>query len=417
MLNSLTRHFNDTVFRGPENEGGGGDGIQDDANTGGTGGDNSGDASGGSGDGEGGESQEPLTVREQIKKSIAETSEPQTPKKKDKTGRFGDRQRGQEAAPKGGEVEAAPAAPPVNAVPAPESLPKEAKAEWDKTPPAIQAAFVKREADMAKGVQELKGRYELIDQALAPHTDALRQMNATPGEAVNRMFLWFKALAGNPAHAFPELAKSMGMDWAKLIAPQGAQQTATQAAAAEGAGAAPEIPEPVRAYVSNLENHVKQLTDYVQQIGSRFGSVEHNINSQNEARTQENLKLWSTGKAHFEEVRQDMAKLIETGIVPLKDGQVDLDTAYERAIYLNPEVRGKVLAEQQQANQQVQQTAAAATTAANQTQVNKARKASVSLPSSSPTDGVGSKIPKHKPGERTPVRESLRQAIATLRDQ
>ena len=409
MLSSLTRHFNDTVFRGPDTEGGGGDDIQTDADLGDSGGGDGGDISGGDDSGESGESARPLTVREELKKAIAETSEPAPKAKKEKTSRVGDNQRGKEAAP------VAPAAPATNAVPAPESLPKEVKAEWDKTPPAIQAAFVKREADMAKGVEELKSRYSLIDQAIAPHNDALRQMNATPGEAVNRMFLWFKALAGSPQQAFPELAKSMGIDWTRLITPQGQAQEAAQGT---GSGTPPEIPEPVKAYVGTLENQVKQLTQYVQQIGNRFGSVEQNLNTQNEARTKENLNIWSTGKTYFEDVRQDMARLIETGIVPLKDGQVDLDTAYERAIYLNPEVRAKVLAEQQQANQQVQQTAAAATTAAQQTQVNKARKASVSLPSSSPGNtSIGNGAMKKKPGERTPVRESLKQAIATLRDQ
>src|SRR6202035_2431851 len=110
-----------------------------------------------------------------------------------------------------------------------------------------------------------------------------------------------------------------------------------------GSGTAPEIPEPVRQYVGSLETQVRQLSDVVQQIYGRFGSVEQNLNSQNMARIQENLYIWARDKPHFNDVRMDMAKLIETGVIPLKDGQVDLDTAYERAIYFNPEVRAKVL--------------------------------------------------------------------------
>ena len=404
MLSSLTRHFNESVFRGPDMEGAGGGGDEGlEPQVGGT--------EGGADDLGGDEPSEPLTVREQIKKSMAEAAEPaEKPKRDAKSGRFGDRPvKGAEAAP-AAPVE--PAKPAASAVAAPASLPKEAAAEWEKTPPAIQQAFVKREQDMERGVNELKSKYSLIDQALAPHSDALRQMNATPGEAVNRMFLWFKALAGNPTQAYPELAKSMGIDWQKLVASQNPGQ---QAAPGTAAGGAPEIPEPVRNYVGTLERQLSALTNYVQQMGSKFGTVEQTLNTQNEARTRENLSLWSTGKEYFEDVRQDMAKLIETGIVPLKDGQVDLDRAYEYAIHMNPETRAKVATAQQQANLQVQQAERAAATTATQTQVNRARKASASLPSSAP--GIAAAAGTKKPGPKLSVRDSLKAAISDLRDQ
>lgn len=405
MLKSFG-HFNETVFRGPDDEGG-------------SGGDQGGLDSGqgledvGEGGNEGGappdEPSEPLTVREQIKRSMQEASEAGSAPAKKRDAKTGRPVKGaQEAAPAAPTEPAKPAAP---AVAAPASLPAEAKAEWEKTPPAIQAAFVKREQDMERGVNELKSKYSLIDQALAPHTDALRQMNATPGEAVNRMFLWFKALAGNPTASFPQLAQSMGIDWQKLIA----SQTGGQQPQGTAQGAAPALPPEVKTYVGGLERQLSALTNYVTQMGSKFGTVEQTLNSQNEARTRENLNLWSTGKEFFEDVRQDMAKLIETGIVPLKDGQVDLDTAYERAIYLNPDVRTRVLAKQQQANQDAQQAERAAATTAAQAQVGRARKAAASLPSGSPgpVPGAGTK----KPGQKSNVRDSLKAAIAELRDQ
>jgi hypothetical protein len=405
MLSSLTRHFNESVFRGPDDEGG--SASEDVVDLGGNDGDLSGDADSGDDGGEGGESDKPLSVRDQIKSAMAEASEQPEVKAKDKkTGRF----------EKTAKPEQAPVAAPVTpTIAAPESLPKEAKAEWDKAPEAIKAAFVKREQDMARGVQELKSRYDLIDQAIAPHTDALRAMNATPADAVHRMFLWFKALAGKPEVAFQELAKSMGVDWARIAGNQ------PQAPAAPGAaaptGTAPEIPEPVKQYVGGLENQVKQLSQVVNQIYGGFTGIQNSMNTQNEARTRENLSIWSKDKPHFEEVRQDMAKLIETGVVPLKDGQVDLDTAYERAIYFNPDVRAKVLAAQQQANTQVQQEAVTAATTARQGQVNKARKAAVSLPVSTPGAGNSPTQAKRKPGQRTSVRDSLKEALSSLRDQ
>ena len=404
MLSSFSRHFNETVFRGPDMEGGGGDGDETVIDTGGNDDSGTGDVSGGADVGEGGESPKPLSVREQIKKSMAEASEEGVkPKRGDKT------RPERQAKPQEQQTQPETVTPAVQAIPAPESLSKEAKEAWAKAPPEIQAAFIKREQDMQAGVQQLQQRYRQIDEAISPHTDALRQMNATPGEAVNRMFLWFKALAGKPADAFPALAQSMGVDWNRLIGGQQAPQGTAQ-------GTAPEIPEPVRQYVGGLQQEISQLKQLVEQTAGRFGYVENNINQQNQARTQENLNLWSNGKEFFNEVRMDMAKLIETGIVPLKNGQVDLDTAYERAIYFNPEVRAKVLAKQQQADAQVQQQSRDAATTAQQNQVNRARKASVSLPASS-TPGLPKAAPAKKPGAKVSVRDSLKAAIADLRDQ
>lgn len=421
MLSSFARHFNETVFRGPDGVDGGGD-VENVLDTGGVAGADGGDADGTDGAVGAGENEpeKPLSVREQLKASIEEVradeeGKTKTPKKDAKTGKF-------QAAPKPGEV--TPVEPPAPVVAAPADLPAEAKAEWDKTPPAIQAAFIKRGQEMAAGVEQLKQRYNLIDQAIAPHNDALRQMNATPADAVNRMFLWFKALAGNPAQSFPALAKSMGIDWTKLAAPPAAVPVpGSTAAPPEGTGAAPpvtEIPAPVKEYIGNLENQLKQLSGVVNQIGGQFGNMQQSFQTQSEAKTRENLSIWAKDKPHFEEVRQDMAKLIETQVVPLKDnGEVDLDTAYERAIYFNPEVRKKVLAEQQQADLAARQQTQDAATTAQQTQVGKARKAAVSLPASSTpgaTQGNRAAVTK-KPGQKTPVRESLREAIQQLRDQ
>jgi hypothetical protein len=424
MLRSFSKHFNNTVFRGPENEGGSDvvTGTENDSvsvNDGG-GDDDSSLPDDGDGGAEGGDPSKPLTVREQLKRSIAEANEDaanQARSKKDsKTGRFS---KGQTPTAQVDPATTTTAPAQTSAVPAPDSLSRDAKAEWDKTPPAIQQAFIKREQDAARGVQELKQRYEMIDQAIAPHQDALRQMNATPGEAVNRLFLWFKALAGAPAQSFPELAKSMGYDWNKIIAATSGQQQPAQAGqtVTQAGQTAPEIPEPVRNYVGQLEQRIEQLVQHIGQIDNRFGAVQQDMNATNEAKTRENLSIWAKDKEFYEDVRKDMANFIQSGLIPLKNGQVDLDTAYERAIYYNPEVRAKVLAKQQQANQQVQQTADAATTAQRQGQVAKARRAAVSLPSSN-SPGLGNgQIPAKKPGQKMTVRDSLKAAMAELRDQ
>lgn len=362
----------------------------------------------------------PLSVREQLRKVIADAQEPEKDKKEPKP-RKG-KAVGQKEATAPTEPQAGQQTQP-EGVPPPESLPKELHEAWNQSPEPIRQAFLKREQDMARGVEELKQKYTLIDQALAPHTDALRAMNATPGEAVNRMFLWFKALANSPEQAFPALIQSMGHDPAKLIATlsgQGQQQQAGQQVTQPGQqapAAAPELPDAVKGYVGQLETQIKQMQDYINQIGQRFGSMEQSVQQQNDARTAENLNIWAKDKEFFQDVRGTMAELLQSGVIPLlPNGQVDLDTAYERAIYFNPEVRAKVLAKQQQANQQATQQQQEAATTARQQQVAKARRASASIPASSaPGTGVtNSGTPR---GTGKSVRDSLKEAMRTLREQ
>lgn len=418
LLRSLSRHLNDTVFRGPDDELGSGEAdIQDTGDAGGA--DDGGDS--GATDPEPEAPAERLTVREQIKKSIAETSEPpaEKPKRERGTGRFKSTKPDTDPAPADPDAAPAPAPAAADDIPAPASLAPEAKAAWANAPKEIKEAFIKREADMQRGVDELKQRYSQIDNALAPHTDALRQMNATPGEAVDRMFLWFKALAGTPQASFPALAQSMGLDWKQVVAATMGGEQQQQQPVPEGGEAPPEIPEHIKGYVGKLEQQVAALSQQFQQVGGRFQTMEEQVQQQNAARTAENLAIWSKDKPHFEAVRSDMAELLGKGVIPLKpDGQVDLDKAYETAIYFNPTVRALVLAEQQQANQQVQQESVQAATTANQAQVEKARKASVSIPSRQPPGAANAPAGiKKKPGEKLSVRESLKRSIAELRDQ
>jgi hypothetical protein len=415
MLSSFRDKYMSSVFRAPDDEGGADveTNVSDIADTGDS--SASTDDQGGAVDGgeETGEAPQKLSVRDEIKKAMADSSQEaqakvKPPQRQKKASAPVD-PANKAAAAALDPTKQAPAASQTT-VPAPARLSPEAKAEWDKAPEAVKQAFVKAEQDMQRGVDELKSRYSLIDQAIAPHADALRQMNATPGEAVNRMFLWFKALAGDPAQAFPLLAKSMGFDWTKVA------QATMQAAAQQQPGTAPEIPEPVRNYVSGLEQQIQRLGQQLNNVQSGFGSMQQDVQAQNEAKARDNLAIWSKDKEFFEEVRQDMGQLLQTGMVPLKNGQVDLDSAYEHAIYFNPDVRAKVLAKQQQANQQVQQAATAAATTAKQAQVEKARKAAVSLPSGNAPGAEPGKAPQ-KPGKKMSVRESLKAAMAELRDQ
>ena len=296
------------------------------------------------------------------------------------------------------------------AVAAPEGISKEAAAEWAKTPKPVQEAFLKRVADMDKGVKELQGKYSDLDTALQPHMNAIRQHGHTPAQAVSQLFGWFQALAGNPDVAFPALAKSFGYDMSRF-APAGQQQqpAAGQTAqpGAEGQPTGEQISPAMQKYIDDMKKEVTELKN-------QFGGFQTNVQRRESEQTNEILANWSKDKPHFQAVREDMAALIQTGRVPLKNGQVDLDGAYERAIWANPEVRAKLIADQQAAEAAERKKKADEAKKKAAADAEKARKAGVGVGGGAPGEAAaGSGKSK---GKGKSVRESIMEAREQLTD-
>lgn len=298
---------------------------------------------------------------------------------------------------------------------APLALSKEAKAEWAKTPKSVQQAFVKREQDVARGVNALKATYAELDQVLAPRAALLQQQGHTPAQAVNQLFLWFDALSMDPARiqkgeapvALMALAHSFGIDLATggLIGDQQQQTTQQQVPNQPNLAA---LPEEVRSYISGMEQKINQLG---QQMQGGFQNFQTNFQTQAMEKTTAIMEAWSNGKPHFNEVRQQMAFIIGSRMIPPRpDGSADLDTAYDMAIYANPVVRERVLADRRKAALAKRQKAAAAEVAANQAAADKARRSNSGvLRPSSPGATFANDDSKRKKGKS--VRESLADAI------
>ncbi len=366
-------------------------------------------------------------LRKELEKSVdtarkAERGREAPPKKYVSTARKNAEEQGQQpveeaAAP--AEGEAAPAEP---AVAAPEGWAKEAKAEWENLPPAVQAAVAKREVDMAKGVEDLKKKYGEIDQVLQPRMNTIRQHGHTPAQAVNQLFAWFESLSANPQVAFPALAQSFKYDLRSIpgLIPQELiqlwqekQAAGKQPAPQPGAEAQPVggIPPEVQKYINELN---QKLEDLQQGFTSKINEVNSSFQQQSQAKTEEILASWSKGKPYFEEVRRTMARLIASQEVPpLPNGAADLDRAYDMALWALPEIREKILADQRQKAEEAQRAKQAAERKAQQDQADKARRVQAgSLSSSAP--GAPSLPAKGKKGKS--VGESLRETIAELRE-
>lgn len=344
------------------------------------------------------------TVTESIRRAAAETKEKAEAAAKAKTTKAATKSKqtegaaGDTAAKTGsettteGNTETAPQATSA----APKAWSKEEKALWNDLPEAARAAITRREADTEKGVQELRTRYQDIDTAIAPYKAVMTQNNVTPGQAITQLFKWHMELAGpNKVQAYIALGKSFGIDPATIPAASAADTTEKKADADQGNA----IPENLRPVISNLETRIKSFEE------------QNVLAAQNAAR--QTWINWSKDKPHAETVRGLMANLINSDLAliqagqpqvsnTIKDGSIDMDAAYQAAIYANPQVRETILREDQAKREKEAKAAA-----------ERARKAGASMRSGAPA-GTIAPASNNAPKVET-VAESIRRALAEVR--
>jgi hypothetical protein len=307
-------------------------------------------------------------------------------------------------------------------VAAPEAWAKEAKAAWAQVPPAAQAAILKREQDVAQGVENLKKSYKELDEAIKPYMGAIQQNRTTPAAAVKQLFDWMGALtresqalkAGQPPQGvFAALAQSYGLDPIKLLAhmvqnPQGQQPQNNQQQQSNGQ--------------TQLDPQIKAYLDaQLAPLGQNLTGLYQTVQQQSIAKTNEMLAMWAKDKPFYNDVRVTMARLMTPGangepplVAPREDGNADLDTAYERACNMDPNVRAKMQAATKEAADKAAADKVAAEKAAQRTKLEAARKASGSIPISAPGLPGDGKQKGVKRGKS--VRESLSDAIKEVAD-
>ena len=293
---------------------------------------------------------------------------------------------------------AAPQAP--SAIAAPASLSKEIKAQWDKLDPAVRSEFVRREADVAKGIEQLKASYRGYDEALAPLRDEIRSVGKTEAEAIRMLADWRQALRGpNKATAFAALAKLEGIDLSQL---------------------APRQPGPAQQSQSQPTDPAAFLRPYIGPISQEVTALKTELQRRDAERVQADIASFAKDKPHFDQVRVRMGVLMQSGQIPGDNPREVFDRAYEEACRSHPEIYGLI---QQEAEAKRQADAQAAQAAAAQKakeaeearkrkeaeEVAKARKAGYGPRSGSPAGMATAK----NPGGQS-VRESIASAVKEL---
>lgn len=278
------------------------------------------------------------------------------------------------------------------------------KSVWDGLSADHKKLIVAREAEISNGFAQVSQRLrnvEEIEKAIAPRLQYIQAYGTTPGVVVDRLFQWMEGI-NNPRtrlSTFKELAQSFGVDVNQLASGvQSQQQENSQ----------PQDQEPP-----------PWFQDFSGAVEQEIGSIKQTFASQQERAMEHYILNWAKDKPHYETVRELMGQLLAGGAIPLKNGTVDLDGAYEAATKLHPEVSAQM---QQEASQKAAQeaTAKAAKDAKEKLEkVERARKAGSGIRPAAPSVASAGRISNQNlngTGKKSPsVRDSLRQSLDELR--
>jgi len=308
----------------------------------------------------------------------------------------------------------------------PASWSKSSRAEWDTLPESIQKTILKREEDTARGVEELrkkqqdeisswKTRHSDVEEAIRPYEDAIQQSGRTKGQVVKDLLDWNMALVGpHKLQAFQALARSFGVDMSQLSG-VAAAHSALDASQTDS-------PPPVQAPVVD-----RSWEPAIRSVAQRLEQFEQATAAQRQAAAEQVVHNWAKDKTHFERVRVLMAQLVDNdakmgGVRFLRNGQIDMDAAYEAAVWADPEVRADLLKEQREEHEAAVKTAAEKAKADADARLlaekakadaEKARRAAVSLRPSAPISGVNGAAPGTIATRET-VRDSIKRALSGM---
>lgn len=212
---------------------------------------------------------------------------------------------------------------------APQSWKQDMKEHFDTLDPSVQDEILRREADYNKGIQRYaeSAKYaETIKPAIDKWQPYLAQLDVPPAQAFDVLIqAEYNLRHGSPEQktgAFLKLAHDYGIDLGQV------------AAIAQGQ-AQPQV-DP---NINQAFKRVQQLEEYIrtQQFEKKQQLEQSQQKEQTELQSQIEKFSSDPNHPHFEQVREDMAKLLQAGYAET------LDDAYEKAIWARGDIRSTLL--------------------------------------------------------------------------
>lgn len=198
----------------------------------------------------------------------------------------------------------------------PQSWAKEMRDQWGTIPPKVQGYLITREKQLLDGFNQFRP----VQEAFAPHTEYLRQIGATPQQAVSLLMTAQRRLTEGPLEsrqaAYRELGQRLGMGTMPTEPP--ANQT-------------PEAP-PLDPNVAALQQELLSIKQAM--MAEREREIE-----QIRAQHMQMIETFAADPAHpyFDDVAGEIPAFITMG--------KSLQEAYEMAVWANPITRAKQQAE------------------------------------------------------------------------
>lgn len=203
---------------------------------------------------------------------------------------------------------------------------KDAKERWKSLDKELKQELRKREDDYMSGISRYKAGHEWASQfaPLAPRLQSLRDQFGSESEGLKHFFELSDYSERDPVGFLTWFAKVQNIDLASLVS--GAQENPSK-----------ETAKPDFSWKPQVGQIQQQLQD-----------LKRHIDNEAEARAKEELKViekdiadFSKDKEHFEDLRGDMARILEAGLAK------NLAEAYDAAIMIRPDIREKELAKRQ----------------------------------------------------------------------
>jgi hypothetical protein len=370
------------------------------------------------------EDKEPPSLRESISKAFKEVSEKEdadiddsdSTKDKREEGKSakkvssGERSASKEHREEQRALEKTPKEPDKDTVEPPPFWKIKGRSTWDKLSPEDKKVLTAREQEVSNGFAQYSQRvksFDELERAIAPRRQMIREFGVSEAQTVDRLFQWMENLGSqNPAHkanTFKRLAANFGIDLNQLVDSSSSENTQ------------PNV-------TSN--DPPEWFEQYAGQVGQEIGGLKQHIASQQQAAADNLVYSWATAtdndgtklRPYFDEVRELMAHLSASGIVPLKNGMIDLDGAYDAATKLNPDITALIQKDASEkaakeakakAEKDVQERAKRLAKARNAGSGFKSAASSMAVVTQSNARLNGAGGPKKNPS----VRESIRAAI------
>jgi hypothetical protein len=271
-----------------------------------------------------------------------------------------------------------PAAPSPSAPRAPQSWKPDAREEWSKLTPRVQQEVLRREGEVQRALQEsseARQGFQKYKESVAPFENMIRAEGGDTLQAVQGLLQTAHMLRTAPPHV-----RAAGI--ARMVQNFLPGREGLELLDAALSGQAPQQQAQPR------ETRDPRLDDLLAQIEQQRTAAAKQQEIEAAKQVQE-----VSQEEFFEDVRQDMADLVELAqkrgvVLPLRD-------AYNRAVALHPEV-SKVVA----------QRAAAQRTPQGATQRAKAASSSIK-----PSPAIA---PRGEPGNTGSLREDLERSVAEL---